>query len=175
MRKDEINTEENTSNEVTYAHVLGWGIDADPENDPTFPLRNRKEDHHAGMDWERPELQQTDEEILISVERPGLPAVFGPLVPPKGVSGMLRRMAFKYSESDYRHWLPLILADKIGVYEGLADDLKRGHFPNILAERGWKAEWKYNRKNAVLKIALVTGVAAVAVTALTMNAKSKKR
>ena len=45
------------------------------------------------------------------------------------------------------------LADCTNMVEGIIDDLKTGHFPNIIAERGWAAEWKYNRK-AVVNIAL---------------------
>jgi hypothetical protein len=62
-----------------------------------------------------------------------------------GVSGMLRRHAFKYSEGKWAHWLTLLVADRVNVIEGIISDIKQGHFPNIIAERGGKAEWKYNR------------------------------
>jgi hypothetical protein len=44
---------------------------------------------------------------------------------------MLRRFAFKYSESSYGHWLPLMLADRVGVVEGVLDDLSHGHVPTF--------------------------------------------
>lgn len=148
----------------------GWAIDADPKNDPTYPMKKRTNDEHKGYTWERPSQQFVDIEVLHSNERPNVTAVFGTSTPPSGLSGMIRRKAFEYSENHYGHWLPLILADRINVVEGLVDDLKRGHIPNIFKERGWKAEWKYNRKAAVAKIAV-----GVALTALTVYRLSKKR
>ena len=26
--------------EQKFAHIKGWGIDADPENEPTYPMKN---------------------------------------------------------------------------------------------------------------------------------------
>jgi hypothetical protein len=46
---------------------------------------------------------------LHSIERPGLTPVFGTTVPTSGVSGAMREMAFRFSESDLRHWLLLLL------------------------------------------------------------------
>lgn len=51
--------------------------------------------------------------------------------------------------------MPLVLADRIGVFEGIIDDLKHGIVPNTFAERGWQAEWKHNRKSFVIKTAAV--------------------
>ena len=143
-----------------HSHIKGWGIDADPKNDPTYPMKKRTDEETEGYSWERPEQQPIDIEILKSVERPNITSVFGTSVPPKGLSGMIRRGAFKYSESSYGRWLPLVLADRVAVFEGLLDDLKHGYIPNIFAERGWQAEWKYNRKNFLIKSAAVVGVTA---------------
>lgn len=142
-----------------YKHIKGWGIDADPENDPTYPMKKRTDEEHEGYSWERPPQQPEDVEILHSVERPNVTAVFGTSVPPSGLSGMIRRKAFKYSESSYGHWLPLVLADRIGVFEGIIEDFKRGILPNTFAERGWNSEWKYNRQNFIIKIATTAAVA----------------
>lgn len=157
-----------------YSHIKGWGIDADPENDPTYPIKNRTDEEQRGYSWERPVQQQSDVEILKSVERPNRTAVFGTVSPPSGLSGMIRRYAYKYSESSYGRWLPLVLADRIGVYEGILEDFSRGIVPNIIKERGWNAQWKYDRKAFVTKIAVATAVTAVAIGIL-MSQKSKKR
>ena len=146
-----------------YSHILGWGIDADPENDPTYPMKKRTNEEHAGYTWQRPPQQTTDVEILTSIERPNLTSVFGSSVPPSGLSGMIRRHAFKKSESSYGRWLPLVLADRIGVYEGLLEDFSHGRIPNVFAERGWNAEWEHNRKNFILKAAAVAAVSAAVV------------
>jgi hypothetical protein len=138
--------------EKEYGHIKGWGVDADPHNDPTYPMKHRNNGEHAGYSWERPPQQPATVEVLHSNERPNLTAVFGTSTPPSGLSGILRRFAFTYSESNYGHWLPLVLADRIGVLEGVLDDLAHGHVPNTFAERGWKAEWQHNRKSLVGRI-----------------------
>ena len=146
-----------------YSHIKGWGIDADPKNDPTYPMKKRTDEEIRGYTWERPSLQAQNIEVLHSVERPNITAVFGTAQPPTGLSGKIRRKAFEYSENSFGRWMPLILADRINVFEGIIDDLKHGHVPNFFAERGLQSEWQYNRKNFIVKtattVALVAGVA----------------
>jgi hypothetical protein len=151
-------------------HIAGWGIDADPQNEPTYPIKNYTGDDHARLNWERPELQPEHVEILKSVERPYNTAVFGTGQPPSGLSGKIRRFAFQFSESSYGHWLPLLFADRVNMIEGVIDDLKKGHLPNVFKERGWDAEWKYNRSGVIKNIAIGT-IAAV----VTYNLLKKKR
>jgi hypothetical protein len=134
------------------SQIKGWGVDADPKNDPTYPMKNRNNGEHAGYSWERPPQQPITVEVLHSNERPDLTSVFGTSTPPSGVSGMIRRLAFRYSESSYGHWLPLMLADRVSVAEGVLGDLKHGRVPNIFAERGWRADWQHNRRGLVLRV-----------------------
>ena len=161
------------SEEADYSHIKGWGIDADPQNDPTYPMKKRTNEEHEGYAWERPQQQPEDVEILKSVERPNLTAVFGTASPPKGVNGAIRKFAFLYSESSYGRWLPLVLADRVGAFEGILDDLKNGYIPNIFAERGWGAEWKHNKKSLLLKVAVAAAVTAVAVSVLSSKKKNE--
>ncbi len=146
------------------SQIKGRSVDADPKNDPTYPMKHRTDGEHAGYAWERPQQQPISVEVLHSNERPDLTAVFGTSTPPSGPSGAIRRLAFKYSESSYGHWLPLMLADRVSVVEGVVGDLKQGHVPNVLAERGWRAEWKHNRKSLIRRIlaGVAVGCAAVA-------------
>ncbi|WPY99312.1 hypothetical protein [Christiangramia sp. OXR-203] len=155
-----------------HSHIKGWGIDANPKNDPTYPMKHRSDEEIKGYTWDRPEQQETDIEVLHSIERPNITAVFGTAAPPSGLSGMIRRYAFSKSESSYGRWLPLVLADRIGIAEGILDDLQHGKLPNIIKERGWKSEWEYNRKNFVLKIA--TGIAIASATAILLSRSNKK-
>lgn len=154
-----------------FSHIKGWGIDADPKNDPTYPIKKRTNEDQNGYTWQRPPLQPVNIEVLKSNERPHVTATFGTSSPPSGLSGSIRRYAFKFSESEYGHWLPLLLADRINVVEGIVDDLAHGHIPNIFAEKGWNAEWKYNRNGLIKKVAIT---AAVATTAYLILFKSKK-
>lgn len=139
---------------VDTSKIKGWGIDANPENDPAYPMKNRNNGEHAGYSWQRPTQQPINVEVLHSNERPNVTSVFGTSTPPRGLSGMLRRYAFRFSESSYGHWLPLMAADRIGVAEGYVEDLARGHIPNVFAERGWRAEWKHNRASLLLRIGI---------------------
>ena len=134
------------------SQIKGWGVDADPKNDPTYPMKDRNNGEHAGYSWERPQQQPIIIEVLHSNERPNVTSVFGTSTPPSELSGVIRRIAFRYSESSYGHWLPLMLADRVSVVEGVLGDLKHGHVPNVFAERGWKAEWKHNRAGLVGRI-----------------------
>jgi hypothetical protein len=112
---------------------------------------------------------------LKSIERPNLSATFGTPVPPSGLSGMIRRFAFKFDESEYGHWLNLLLADRVNVVEGVIDDLLHGHVPNCFAEEGWKAEWKYNKKNVVKKVVKVALLTAAVVFLFTKNKEKKSK
>jgi len=134
------------------SQIKGWGADADPKNDPTYPMKLRNDGEHEGYSWQRPQQQPLTVEVLHSNERPDVTSVFGTSTPPSGPSGALRRLAFRYSESSYGHWLPLVLADRVSVVEGLVGDLKQGRVPNVLAERGWKAEWEHNRISLLRRI-----------------------
>lgn len=163
---------ENLSEE--YKAIKGWGIDADPANDPTYPIKKYNGDDHNRLNWERPPLQPETIEVLKSVEHPRMPAVFGTPNPPSGLSGALRRVAFKFDESEYGHWLNLLLADRINVVEGVIDDLTHGHIPNIFLERGMKADWKYNQKELVTK-AVVASAAITALYLLTSQRKKRKK
>jgi hypothetical protein len=136
-----------------HKDIPGWGMDADPRNNPTYPIKHYNGADYERLNYEKPEQQPITVEILQSIERPGLSRVFGTSTPPQGLSGAIRRYAFRYSESTYAHWVPLVMADRIGVVEGIIDDLKLGIVPNIFAEKGWKAEWKYNRKGLIKNVA----------------------
>lgn len=138
--------------------IAHWGVDKRPEDRPAYPMEQPPMDilpTHAG----RAPQQPVTVEILKSTERPGLTPVFGTTVPPSGASGMLRRLAFRYSENDLRRWMTLLLADRVNVVEGLLQDLSRGHVPNVLGEMGWRAELRHNPAGAARKAATVVAVA----------------
>jgi hypothetical protein len=155
-----------TDMRVDPSTVPGWGIDIDPENDPTYPMR-RIEDQIRGSNWDRPPLQKPTVEILESIEHIRLPAVLGTSTPPGGASGAIRRYAFRRSESDWLHWLLLMGADRINVVEGLIEDLGQGKVPNIPGEMGIRSAWRHNKvglANKAVAFGLLAATIAVAVT-----------
>ena len=143
-----------------FAHIAGWGVDLDRADRPAYP-RERKPNRLQGVHWHEPEQQTDSVEVLRSNERPAMTPLFGTTVPPTGLSGSLRRIAFRYSENDLRHWLLLLGADRINMVEGLFSDLARGHVPNVFAEVGGPAELRHNRAGAAKKTLVVVGVLAV--------------
>ncbi|WP_020597192.1 hypothetical protein [Spirosoma panaciterrae] len=157
-----------------YTHIRGWGIDADPKNDPTYPIKNRTDAEQRGYSWERPSQQPIDTEVLRSIERPNVSAVFGTSVPPTGLSGQIRRFAFRFSESEYGHWLPLLLADRVNVVEGFIDDVRQGRVPNIFAEKGMLADWKYNRKGLLQQVLIGAVVTTTVLTILSRNRSPRR-
>lgn len=147
---------------VDTSTIPGWGVDADPDNDPTWPIRDQSRDHGLTREWDRPPVQQPDVEILQSIEHIRQPAVVGTSTPPAGVSGMVRRAAFRWSESNWLHWLLLLGADRINVVEGVVEDLAHARLPNIPAEMGIRSELQFNKRGFAKKVAVTAGIAAVA-------------
>lgn len=139
-------------------NIQGWGADLDPAVRPAVP-KERTPPRLDNVPWKAPAQQAHTVEVLHSTERPGMTPVFGTTVPPSGVSGVLRRGAFRYSENDLRHWLMLLFADRVNVVEGILEDLAHGHVPNLWAEMGGPAAWKHDRAGVLRKIA-VAGVVA---------------
>jgi hypothetical protein len=66
---------------VDASAIPGWGIDADPQNDPTYPMRHIEDQQTRGLTWNRPAQQHADVEILQSIEHNRLPAVVGTSTP----------------------------------------------------------------------------------------------
>jgi hypothetical protein len=144
---------------------------AEPQNEPPYPIKNYTGDDQNRINYERSAQQPVEVEILMSTERPAVTRVFGTSVPPSGLSGMIRRYAFQHSEDRYRHWIPLILADRVNAVEGIVDDLKRGHVPNLFSEKGWKVELKHNPKGMAVKAVAVAAAGLLVYLALTRKKK----
>lgn len=159
----------------SHKNIVGWGIDADPENDPTYPMKHYTGADHDRLNYERAPQQRQHVEILKSNERPVITRVFGTSTPPSGLSGILRRYAFRFSEGSAGHWMTLILADRVNVIEGIVDDLAHGHVPNIFAEKGWNAEWKYNRKGVVRNVVVGVAVTSVLLVLLANRKRQSKK
>lgn len=117
------------------SQIPGWGADLDRSRRPAVPMERmppRQDDAH----WTVPEAQPQTVEVLHSTERPGLTPVFGTACPPSGLSGTIRRAAFRHSEGQLRHWMMLLLADRVNVIEGLFDDARRSKKVHSVAAVG---------------------------------------
>ncbi|MDQ0638483.1 hypothetical protein QF042_002048 [Pedobacter sp. W3I1] len=146
-----------------FKNIPGWGMDIDPDNEPTYPIKNYTGDDHKRSNYEKAEQQPLNIELLKSNERPQNSVVFGTSVPPTGLSGMIRRYAFRHSEDRYRHWIPLIMADRINAWEGIIEDLKKGTIPDIAKERGWRSEFRHNPAGMIAKAAVMLTIGSLVV------------
>lgn len=99
------------SNEELRARIPGWGADADPRNRPSVP--KERTDLETGARWSFPERQPEKQPRERSIEHEFLTPVFGTSAPLKGVSGAIRRYAYRYGEARAAHWLILIAADRV--------------------------------------------------------------
>jgi hypothetical protein len=137
--------------------IPGWGSDLDHKNRPAIPME-RTPPRFIHVPVGQPVQQAQTVEVFCSPERPGITPIFGTAQPPKWVSGAIRRLAYKLPENDLRHWLMLIAADRVNMVEGIVDDLRHGHVPNVLGEMGIRSELRYNPAGLVRKTLVTTAV-----------------
>ncbi|MDH6592905.1 hypothetical protein M2165_002794 [Variovorax sp. TBS-050B] len=163
--------EDRAASRARFAHIVGWGADLDRAMRPGVP--KERTPPRLPHPVEPPQQQHADVEVLHSTERPGITPVFGTTLPPSGLSGRLRRAAFRHSENDIRHWMMLLLADRVQMGEALCSDLARGHVPNLYAEMGGRAELRHNPMGAARKAAI--GIAAVAVLCMVLKPRKRAR
>jgi hypothetical protein len=131
------------SSDALRARIPGWGADLDPAVRPAVP-RERPEDGLTHAHWTVPEQQPEAWPRERSVEHGMLPPVFGTSCPPRGLSGAVRRLAYRrYSEGRAAHWLLLLAADRLDVVESVGRSALRGR-PEIPAVgSGLRAELHY--------------------------------
>jgi hypothetical protein len=154
------------------SEINGWGADLDPALRPGVPRDKAPE---IGVEKLYPDIEPQIPLVKInrSIEHGQMPPVFGSTCPPRGLSGMIRNYAYKYSEAKFAHWLPLLFADRVDVVESILIDIAHGRLPNFFAEMGLGSELKYNRGNFQRKMATI-GVAAAGLTAVVFWLKGRK-
>lgn len=119
--------------------IHGWGADASLDRRPGVPMEAEPRiAPHAH--WIHPERQRARVEILKHSELDELTPVFGTAQPPRGLSGIMRRAAYRIPTHKPSHWMTLLAADRVDVIESSISDL------------GGRRSW-------VLLGALVAGVA----------------
>jgi len=67
--------------------------------------------------WNEPERMHPVPGVTKRMEIDRLTPVFSTALRPKGLSGVIRRMAYRIPESHARHWAMLMLADRVDVLE----------------------------------------------------------
>jgi len=102
--------------EELRARIPGWGVDRNPEDRPSVP-KERFDPARNGAHWEFPERQAEQWPRERSIEHKFLTPVFGTACPPRGLSGAMRKFAYRrWSEARAAHWLALIAADRVDAF-----------------------------------------------------------
>ncbi|WOH20641.1 hypothetical protein IRJ34_10085 [Paenarthrobacter sp. GOM3] len=121
------------------ARIPGWGADLDPADRPSYP--REQPGIQTGARWDFPERQEERWPRERSVEHAFVTPVFGTSAPPKGVSGAVRKYAYKYSEGRAAHWLLLIAGDRIDAWEHHLRSLATLRPDNPITETGVLSEF----------------------------------
>jgi hypothetical protein len=128
--------------EQLRARIPGWGADLDPRDRPAVP-REVFDPAASGAHWDIPEQQPELWPRERSIEHGRLTPVFGTSTPPKGLSGVVRRYAYRrYSEARAAHWLLLIAADRIDAAESHLASFLTTRPDNPITETGVLGERK---------------------------------
>jgi len=97
--------------------VKGWGADLRFEDRPGVPKLKEPPEPLPGAHVDLNKQAIDGDKVTRRTELPSLTPVFGTPVPPAGFSGLLRRFAYRIPEHQGRHWLLLMLADRVDVIE----------------------------------------------------------
>jgi hypothetical protein len=131
------------SSDELRARIPGWGVDLDPKDRPSVP-RERFDPNLNGAHWDFPERQPEKWPRERSIEHAFLTPVFGTACPPRGASGKLRRLAYRYSEGRAAHWLILLAADRVDAAENHVRSVASRRPDNPLTETGVISEFSHH-------------------------------
>ena len=123
------------------ARIPGWGADLNKEDRPAVPKLKFLD---TGARWDFPERQPEKRPRERSVEHRFLTPVFGTAQPLNGVSGVIRRFAYKFSEGRAAHWLILLYADRVDAAEHHIRSMATLRPDNPISQTGIKAELTHN-------------------------------
>jgi hypothetical protein len=129
--------------EALRARIPGWGVDRDPTDRPSVP-KESFDPGVTGAHWEFPERQEERWPRERSVEHACVTPVFGTSCPPKGLSGVIRKYAYRrFSEGRAAHWLLLLGADRVDTVESHLRSLASGRPDNPITETGIRSEFTH--------------------------------
>ena len=123
------------------SRIPGWGADLDKKDRPSVPKLKFLD---TGAHWDFPERQPEKSPRERSVEHRFLTPVFGTAQPLSGLSGALRKVAYKFSEGRAAHWLILLYADRVDAAENHLRSFLTMHPDNPFTETGIKAEFTHD-------------------------------
>jgi hypothetical protein len=132
------------SSEDLRNRIPGWGVDLDPKDRPAVP-QERFDLGATGARWKFPERQPENWPRERSIEHKFLTPVFGTACPPKGLSGAMRKHAYRaYSEGRAAHWLLLLAADRVDTVESTLRSFLTTRPDNPITESGVLSELSHH-------------------------------
>jgi hypothetical protein len=171
--------------EQLRARIPGWGADLDPADRPSHP-KLQYDPERTGARWRFPERQPGADGRERSIEHAFVTPVFGTAQPLHGVSGAIRRLAYRrFSEGRLAHWLLLIVGDRVDAWGSHLRSLASLHPDNPVTETGIRSElWaggssrsdRSDRRHQLLDPVVVAGpwVAAAGVALLAVRRLARR-
>ncbi len=98
------------------SRVTGWGVDRRPEDRPGVPREFTPPHPIGSATVSEPDPRLTGPVAVRDPRRP-VTSVHGTRNPPRGLSGVARRIAYRIPAYKARRWMLLVLADRIDVVE----------------------------------------------------------
>jgi hypothetical protein len=102
---------------TSHAGEPVMGHDIAPYERPGVPMEHDPRPLTAAVRWNEPDRMSPVPWVTKRMELDRLTPVYSTALPPRGVSGVLRRIAYNIPESHPRHWATLLLADRVDVLE----------------------------------------------------------
>jgi hypothetical protein len=91
-------------------------VDRNPLDRPGVPQEADPPEPLSNAHWLSPEQQVSERPPVVGRGRQLTP-VYSVANPPRGLSGMIRRLAYRVPDYRPRRWLLLVLADRVDVLE----------------------------------------------------------
>jgi hypothetical protein len=92
-----------------------WGVDLDPSRRPGVPMMREPQ---PWPNTRFPPERQPGEPASPMHGRPNkpMPPVFGTAVPLRGLSGVIRKLAYQYPDHYPSHWVVMMLGDRVDFW-----------------------------------------------------------
>jgi hypothetical protein len=95
----------------------GIAVDADRSERPGVPMEQSPPRPVGNAHWLSPDRQGDPGFVMKRKGLDALTPVFGTTCPPHGISGTIRRAAYRIAEHKTSHWLLLMIADRVDALE----------------------------------------------------------
>ncbi|HVU02770.1 MAG TPA: hypothetical protein VHE30_13515 [Polyangiaceae bacterium] len=102
---------------LVFSPVPGAGADSSEALRPGVPMEIDPPHRTTGAHWSFPDRQRDPGNVLKRADLELLTPVFGTTLPPRALSGAIRRVAYRIPEHWTSHWLLLRVADRVDAAE----------------------------------------------------------